>query len=58
MICEKREEIPPYIHKLERLCQILKLKLPDEILKDKYYIVARYPAYKRMINISKYQGDL
>ena len=55
-----KKTIPPYIHKLERLCQVLKIELPWEILKeiikiDKYYIVARYPAYKKMVNISNYK---
>ncbi|MBU0569124.1 HEPN domain-containing protein, partial [bacterium] len=42
---KKRNEIPPYIHKLERLCEILDIEPPEEILEDiiridKYYIVA------------------
>ncbi|MEW6189669.1 MAG: HEPN domain-containing protein [Actinomycetota bacterium] len=54
----KREgKIPPFIHKLERLCSILKLYPPDDILNsiieiDKYYIATRYPAYKEAVNIS------
>ena len=52
----KYERIPPYIHKLERLLQILKLAPPTQILNtiilvDKYYIVARYPVYKASVEI-------
>jgi len=54
---KKENKIPPYIHKLERLCQILNLDPPDNILNsiieiDKYYIVTRYPAYKKAVNIT------
>jgi len=47
---------PPYIHKLERLLQILKIVPPAQILEaiilvDKYYIVARYPVYKASVEI-------
>jgi len=53
---KKRNEIPPYIHKLERLCEILNVEPPEEILEgiiriDKYYIVARYPDYKKNIDV-------
>lgn len=50
------KEIPPYIHKLERLCQLLELTPPQDILDklietDKYYIATRYPTYKEAVNI-------
>ncbi len=53
---KKYKHIPPYIHKLERLVEILHLILPENLLNsliliDKYYIVARYPSYKLSINI-------
>ena len=56
----KVKKIPPYIHKLERLCQVLKIEpsgqILNEIIKiDKYYIAARYPSYKKSINISTYR---
>lgn len=52
------KKIPPYTHKLELLCQLLKLKPPQNILDliirvDKYYIATRYPAYKESVNIRK-----
>jgi len=54
---KKENKIPPYIHKLERLCQILDINPPEEIMNsiieiDKYYIATRYPAYKESVNIS------
>lgn len=57
---KKEKKIPPYIHKLERLCQILKLVPPKEILEviiriDKYYLVTRYPIYKESVNITDYK---
>ena len=57
---KRNNKIPPYIHKLERLCQILNLEPPAKILKniiriDKYYLAARYPAYKEGINILEYK---
>lgn len=57
---KKEKKIPPYIHKLERLCQILKLVPPKEILEviiriDKYYLVIRYPIYKESVNITDYK---
>ncbi len=53
---KKKNDIPPYIHKLERLCEILEIELPKDILEgiiriDKYYIIARYPDYKRGVDI-------
>lgn len=52
----KNNTIPPYIHKLERLCYLLNLALPQELLDsiieiDKYYIAARYPSYVESLNI-------
>ena len=54
---KKKNEIPPYIHKLERLCEILEIVPPADILEgiiriDKYYIVARYPDYKKGVDVS------
>ncbi|MBU0701731.1 HEPN domain-containing protein [bacterium] len=54
---QKKNEIPPHIHKLERLCEILELQPPEDILEgiiriDKYYIIARYPDYKKGVDIS------
>jgi len=57
----KREKtVPPYIYKLERLCQILKLEPSKQIISkiikiDKYYIITRYPVYKKAMNISSYK---
>lgn len=53
---KKKNEIPPYIHKLERLCEILEIEPPEDILEgiiriDKYYIIARYPDYKKRVDI-------
>ncbi len=53
---ERYKKIPPYIHKLERLCEELRLTLPSDLLKtavdiDKYYISARYPSYKETVSI-------
>lgn len=53
----KENKIPPFIHKLERLCSILELNPPENILNsiieiDKYYITTRYPTYKEAVNIS------
>lgn len=53
----KREKrVPPYIHKLERLLDLMRMRPPQEILDifiliDKYYIVARYPSYKKSVDI-------
>lgn len=52
------KKIPPYTHKLELLCKLLKLNPPDSIMDiiikiDKYYIATRYPSYKESINISQ-----
>ena len=54
---KKKNQIPPYIHKLERLCEVLELSPPvvilDSIIKiDKYYIVSRYPTYRKEVEIS------
>lgn len=48
---KEKKRIPPYIHKLERLCELLELDPPPEILDsiieiDKYYIAARYPGFE------------
>jgi HEPN domain-containing protein len=53
---KKEKRIPPYIHKLERLVELLSLKPPQDLLEaliliDKYYIVARYPSYKASVDI-------
>jgi HEPN domain-containing protein len=53
---KKFNRIPPYVHKLERLCAELKIEVPDHLLKaiidiDKYYISTRYPAYKESLSI-------
>jgi len=53
---KKKNYIPPYTHKLERLCEILEIKPPEDILEwiiriDKYYIVTRYPDYKKTVDI-------
>ena len=53
---KKFRRIPPYVHKLERLCVELKIEVPKELLKaiidiDKYYISTRYPAYKESVSI-------
>ena len=55
---KEKKTIPPYIHKLERLCQILEISLPDDLMKslieiDKYYIASRYPSYVEKLNIKK-----
>lgn len=55
---KKYRRIPPYIHKLERLCVELRLEVPEELLKsivdiDKYYVSARYPAYKESLSIKR-----
>jgi len=57
---KKKKQIPPYIHKLERLCQLLELEPPKNLLEniikiDKYYIATRYPAYKKAVDISTYK---
>ena len=56
----KYHRIPPYVHKLERLCEELKLSVPQDLLKamvdiDKYYVSARYPAYKESVSILRRQ---
>lgn len=53
---KKHNRIPPYVHKLERLCEKLKLTVPEELLRsmvdiDKYYISARYPSYRESVEI-------
>ncbi|OGC10343.1 hypothetical protein A3J90_03800 [candidate division WOR-1 bacterium RIFOXYC2_FULL_37_10] len=55
---KEKKSIPPYIHKLERLCQILEIDLPNDLLEslieiDKYYIASRYPSYVEKLNIKK-----
>ncbi len=57
---KKFNEIPPYIHKLEKLCKILSLEIPDQYLDsivriDRYYIATRYPDYKEEVGISNYE---
>jgi HEPN domain-containing protein len=52
--------IPPYVHKLERLSEELKLSVPEDLLKamvdiDKYYVSARYPAYKESVSIKHFK---
>lgn len=55
---KKKKEVPPYIHKLERLVELLELKIEDKeiidwiIRIDKYYIATRYPSYKTSVNIT------
>lgn len=51
-----KKAIPPYIHKLERLCQLLELSPDKDILSDiieidKYYIATRYPTYIKSLNL-------
>ncbi|MFC1495927.1 HEPN domain-containing protein [Candidatus Margulisiibacteriota bacterium] len=51
------KKIPPHIHKLERLCQLLEIVPPEELLAalieiDKYYIASRYPSYIKKLNIN------
>jgi len=53
---KKFRRIPPYVHKLERLCVELKMEVPEDLLKaiidiDKYYVSARYPAHKESVSI-------
>lgn len=41
---------------MERLCEELKLTVPEELLRsmvdiDKYYISARYPSYRESVEI-------
>lgn len=50
------QKIPPYIHKLERLVELLKIELPTGLMQnlihiDKYYIATRYPSYVIKLNI-------
>lgn len=57
---KKFNEIPPYIHKLEKLCKLLSLKIPNQLLDsvvriDRYYITTRHPDYKEEVGISNYQ---
>lgn len=52
------KKIPPYTHNLEYLCQLLGLNPPAKIMETiirigKYYIAARYPSYKKSVNISQ-----
>jgi len=56
----KFNEIPPYIHKLEKLCKRLNLKIPAELLDsivriDRCYVATRYPVYKEEVGISTYK---
>ncbi len=56
---EKFNQVPPYIHRIERLCKELGLDIPEKhfdwiVRIDKYYIATRYPAYKEAISIKKY----
>lgn len=53
---KRKKRIPPHIHKLERLLELLSLQPPEDLLEalilvDKYYIVARYPSYKTSVDI-------
>lgn len=53
---KKERRIPPRIHKLERLLELLSLQPPEDLLEvliliDKYYIIARYPSYKTSVDI-------
>ncbi len=57
---KKEKRIPPYIHKLERLLELLSLQPPQTLLEtliliDKYYIIARYPSYKTSVEIKTKQ---
>lgn len=50
-------KVPPYTHSLLRLCKELALVPSEAMLEtiariDKYYLTARYPAYKESVNIS------
>lgn len=50
------ERVAPYTHSLLRLCKELSLNPSDSLLEsltliDKYYLAARYPAYKESLNI-------
>lgn len=56
----KYQKIPPYIHKLERLCEEIKITLPQDLFRvlvdiDKYYISARYPSYKEAVAIKDFK---
>jgi HEPN domain-containing protein len=53
---DKYRRIPPYVHKLERLCEELELTVPEELSRaivdiDKHYIIARYPSYKESVDV-------
>jgi len=57
---KKHNKTPPYIHKLERLCEELKLTVPEKFLIaivdiDKYYISARYPSYRESVEIKDFK---
>ena len=57
---EKFSEIPPYVHKLEKLCKKLNLEIPSELLDsivriDRCYIATRYPMYKEEVGISTHK---
>ena len=57
---EKFNQIPPYIHRIERLWRELGLDIPEKFLDwivriDKYYIATRYPAYKEAMGIKNYK---
>jgi HEPN domain-containing protein len=57
---EKFNQIPPYIHRIERLCREVGVEIPEKFFDwivriDKYYIATRYPAYKEAIGIKDYK---
>jgi len=57
---DKYRKIPPYVHKLERLCDELKLTVPEKLARamvdiDKHYIIARYPSYKESVDIKDFK---
>lgn len=57
---KRYQQIPPYVHKLERLCEELELIIPEDSFRamvdiDKYYITVRYPAYKESVNIKNFK---
>ena len=56
-LVQQFKTVPPYTHSLLRLCKDLSLDLPENILDilatvDKYYLAARYPAYKENLNLN------
>jgi HEPN domain-containing protein len=57
---DKYRKVPPYVHKLERLCDELKLTVPERLSRsmvdiDKHYILARYPSYKESVDIKSFK---